>query len=399
MKKGYSKIAVLAIVLGLAGGCSLWEPSLTKKMSVSDPVERTYAIPPKTIMVDGLNIKYMEAGEGPWVVMIHGGVIPMNSIKSFLVNPLTDASSVVIGYMPLAQSVLHAGALTVSDTWNYNIQTLASEFHVVALDLPGFGGSDKPDIDYSLDDFIIYLDAFMAAKGIDKAMLVGHGLGGEIAITYTLEHPEKVEKLVLVDSFGAYGLGARWPFWIRSPLNLPRFAMKYWQNEKRSKARFYLPLMRRISGSWEKPAKSAVTMTVSQQVKYDHENRARKLILSREGNSGKFVDYLAEYKAAYVTTEDFRNEVQTTHLALMETRRKHPGRRLGEIQAPVLIIRGQFDPIVKQEQTDYMQVMLPRSQTIEYESSSHYPMIEESDRFNYDVGLFLSGKVLKEAAE
>jgi pimeloyl-ACP methyl ester carboxylesterase len=393
MKRTVFTAGVMVLTVAL-GGCSLIEPALTGRMSVTDPVERSYALQPRTIMVEEVSMNYMEAGEGPHVILLHGGVVPMSMINSFFANPFLDAPSIIIGYVPLAQSVMHSGAVTTADTWNQNIEALATGFHVVAPDLPGFGGSDKPDINYDLMDFVIYLDAFMRAKGIDKAMIVGHGLGGEIAIAYALEHPEKAEKLVLVDSFGAYGASAKRPFLKKSPLNLPRVIIKPWQDEKAAKTRFWLTLMRKIYGGWELPAKGAVNMTVSPDVKNDTKNKSKKLILRKEGASEEFIQYLAEYKTSHITTKEARKEIKAAHLALMETRRKDLGPRLSEIEVPVLIIRGAFDPIVDERQASYMEDMCVMSQFIEYEGSSHYPMLEEAERFNRDVYHFLSGSRL-----
>jgi pimeloyl-ACP methyl ester carboxylesterase len=375
----------------LAGGCSIWEPSLTSRMKVSDPVARPYVLEPKSIMVDDVNMSYMEAGQGPTVVLLHGGIIPMSITSSLAVSPWADLASVVLGYVPLCQSTLHAGAVSTADTWNYNFRELAAQFHVIAPDLPGFGASDKPPIDYSMDQFVTYLDSFLAAKKIDKAMLVGHGFGGELAIAYTLAHPEKVDRLVLVDSFGGYGLGQKHSRFKKSPLNLPHFVMKYWQKEKASKVRFYMPLLRRASGDWEKPVKGAVGMALSQKVANDTNNKAKKLVLSREGDSGRFLDAQAEYKSAYITTEEARKEITATHLALMETRRKDLAQKLPEIKVPVLLIGGLYDPIVKVEDVQYMADKLPHAQVIVYQNSSHYPMVEEAARFNKDVTFFLSG--------
>ncbi len=392
MKKGIGLAVALTLGMAFLAGCSLWEPALTKHMSVSAPVSRTYALETKTVMAGDVNIAYMEAGQGPWVVLLHGGIIPLSPQASLAVDPWFDVPSVLLGYLPLAQSVMHSGAISTADSWNNNITALATSFHVVAPDLPGFGASDKPDTDYTLDEFVTYLDAFMAAKGIGKASLVGHGFGGELAIAYTLAHPEKVDRLVLVDSFGDYGLGNKHPHLKHSPLNLPRFIMKYWQKEKASKVRFYLPLMRRIYGSWEAPVKGAVNMTVCQKVANDSNNKARRIILPGEGGSGKFIESVADYKAAYITTEEARKEIQATHLALLDTRRKDLAAELPKIQVPVLLIGGLYDPIVPPGDVKYMADKLARAQTVIYEKSAHYPMVEEPERFNRDVYYFLTGK-------
>jgi pimeloyl-ACP methyl ester carboxylesterase len=69
---------------------------------------------------------------------------------------------------------------------------------VYALDLKGFGESDIPKSGYQMTDFVDMLHDFFDALGITKAVLVGHSMGGTIAMLFTLDYPERVAKLVLV---------------------------------------------------------------------------------------------------------------------------------------------------------------------------------------------------------
>lgn len=86
--------------------------------------------------------------------------------------------------------------------WEPALDSLAQNFRVIAPDLPGFGLSDKPDIDYSADFFIRVLHGFLAAVDATPATLVGNSFGGELAILYTLQHPKDVNALILVSSGG-----------------------------------------------------------------------------------------------------------------------------------------------------------------------------------------------------
>ncbi len=88
-------------------------------------------------------------------------------------------------------------------TWRFNIEELGKEFPVYALDLPGFGYSDKPeDFQYDLDGYADFIVKFMDAMKIRRAILVGNSMGGGIAMKTALNHPERVAKLVLIDSIG-----------------------------------------------------------------------------------------------------------------------------------------------------------------------------------------------------
>ncbi|MBK8151415.1 MAG: alpha/beta fold hydrolase [Acidobacteria bacterium] len=74
-------------------------------------------------------------------------------------------------------------------------------FHVVALDLIGFGYSEKPAwFDYSIQSQARMISRFMDRLGIGTATLVGSSYGGAVVLTVALDYPERVEKLVLVDA-------------------------------------------------------------------------------------------------------------------------------------------------------------------------------------------------------
>lgn len=89
------------------------------------------------------------------------------------------------------------------EAWLSNIEALASEHRVYALDVIGYGKTDKPSgASYGLDAVAQFVSDFMDAVGIERAHVVGHSLGGALATRLALKHPEKVNKLVLVDAVG-----------------------------------------------------------------------------------------------------------------------------------------------------------------------------------------------------
>jgi pimeloyl-ACP methyl ester carboxylesterase len=69
------------------------------------------------------------------------------------------------------------------------------------IDLPGHGQSDKPDISYTQETFARGVDAVLRDAGVDRAILVGHSMGGPVSLTYLRMFPDKVKAIVLVDSF------------------------------------------------------------------------------------------------------------------------------------------------------------------------------------------------------
>ena len=110
-------------------------------------------------------VNYVQAGDGPVLLLIHG----------------------------------IAGTL---ENWQAVIETLARQYTVVAPDLPGHGGSAPSAGDYSLGALATGLRDLLIALGHERATLVGHSLGGGIAMQFTYQFPEMAERLVLVSSGG-----------------------------------------------------------------------------------------------------------------------------------------------------------------------------------------------------
>jgi pimeloyl-ACP methyl ester carboxylesterase len=120
----------------------------------------------RDVTARGIRMRVVEAGQGPPVVLIH----------DFFVNHLEFES--VLG--PLSQ-----------------------RFRVLVPDLPGFGESEKPSparYAYGIESFAEAIVDMIAGLELGRVSLVGHSLGGAAAITLAAEHPELVEKLVLVNA-------------------------------------------------------------------------------------------------------------------------------------------------------------------------------------------------------
>jgi pimeloyl-ACP methyl ester carboxylesterase len=87
-------------------------------------------------------------------------------------------------------------------TWGAVAAELCSEYCVIAPDLPGYGESEKPApgrFAYDIDAFTNAIADLYAALSLGRATVVGHGLGGAVALTLAARHPELVDKLVVVD--------------------------------------------------------------------------------------------------------------------------------------------------------------------------------------------------------
>ncbi|MFX0075476.1 MAG: alpha/beta fold hydrolase, partial [Candidatus Hermodarchaeota archaeon] len=90
------------------------------------------------------------------------------------------------------------GWLGSSLEWIYQFNYFNSRRHILILDLPGFGKSDKPIANYSIDFFSKLVIAFLKHLGYREAILIGHSLGGLIAQNITIQNPTLVKKLILI---------------------------------------------------------------------------------------------------------------------------------------------------------------------------------------------------------
>jgi pimeloyl-ACP methyl ester carboxylesterase len=131
----------------------------------NEDVEPAEAVRPGLVLrLDGLGIHYVDEGQGPAVVLIHGLGGSLNNFR-------------------------------------YNIPALSEQFRVVALDLKGFGYSDRPpDADYSQTAQAQLVAEFMGRLGVGPAAVLGHSLGGAIALRLAALFPRRVTRLVLVAS-------------------------------------------------------------------------------------------------------------------------------------------------------------------------------------------------------
>ena len=85
------------------------------------------------------------------------------------------------------------------DFWRDSIPDLAKRSRVIAIDLPGHGQSDKPEITYSMDLFARAVEAVLRDAKVDRAVLVGHSMGTPIARQFYRKYPQKTLGIVIVD--------------------------------------------------------------------------------------------------------------------------------------------------------------------------------------------------------
>lgn len=83
--------------------------------------------------------------------------------------------------------------------WRTQVPAFESKTRVIAIDLPGHGRSDKPQVDYTMDLFARAIDAVLRDAKVERATLVGHSMGVPVVRQFYRKHPEKTRALVLVD--------------------------------------------------------------------------------------------------------------------------------------------------------------------------------------------------------
>ena len=135
---------------------------------------------------ESVDIRYLTAGEGDPVILLHGIGL--------------DAASV---------------------SWKHTLPALAEDHHVIAPDFPGHGESDGAE-EYTMASYLAVLDGLLDALAIERASLVGISMGGAVALGHALDHGEQVERLVLADSYGL-GRDAPWRPGGAALLNTPGF--------------------------------------------------------------------------------------------------------------------------------------------------------------------------------
>jgi pimeloyl-ACP methyl ester carboxylesterase len=116
-------------------------------------------------VVHGYRRAFVDVGEGPALLLIHG---------------IGDSS----------------------DTWRHVIPELSRNYRVIAPDLLGHGRSDKPRGDYSVAAYANAMRDLLSVLDIERATVVGHSLGGGVAMQFGYQYPERCERLVLVSTGG-----------------------------------------------------------------------------------------------------------------------------------------------------------------------------------------------------
>ena len=94
------------------------------------------------------------------------------------------------------------GLSSNSDAWSKNIADLKNDYTCIALDLPGYGKSSKPDADYTASYFADIVHQFIKKLALKNIVLIGHSMGGQASVKLATTYPSDIEKLILVAPAG-----------------------------------------------------------------------------------------------------------------------------------------------------------------------------------------------------
>lgn len=271
-----------------------------------DAIER---IPIKTVLVQGQRIAYLDLGAGPPVILIHG----------------------------------FGGSMW---QWEYQQQSLAQHVRVLTLDLPGSGLSDKPDIEYLPDQMLDFLTGFMDALQLPKATLIGNSMGAGLAIGMALNHPNRVDKLVLIG-----GLPAR----VMDHLASPSF-----RRAMETRAPSWLVSF----GNWL--FGRFATESVLKEIVYDH-TLLTPAVIDRSNHNRRRPGIIKPIMAVRQA------------LPLWE---RNFAPRLATIAHPTLIVWGEQDRVFPLAVGEALHQTIPRSQFVLIPHAGHLPQWERPDLVN-----------------
>lgn len=266
--------------------------------------------------LDGLDLHYTSAGHGPATLLIHG-------LGGF------------------------------AESWRETVAALEPYTRVIAFDLPGFGQSGKPRRAYTLGFFARVVEGLLEGLEVERVRLVGHSLGGGVALAFALAHPERVERLAL--------LGAAVPGFPLRPS--PLYRMMVWPGIGELLSRFVTPAI----------CASALR---------------RCLVIPRPDE----VAFLVEHQYAVRTTPEGRAAYLATLRGVkadFTTRAQAYRADLAGWDRPTLVIHGCQDPVVPLRHAEAAARGIRRAEARWLDRCGHFPQIEHGAAVNGWLGEFL----------
>lgn len=234
---------------------------------------------------------------------------------------------------PAAPPLIYLHGTNLGNLWLDYHRTLAQHFHLFAPDIPGFGLTERPDWMRDMSDYILYLRDLMDTLSLEKPLLVGHSLGGWMAVEVAVWFPERVGKLVLSNAAGI-----------------------------------------RVKGS---PIGNLLAMNGQEVLAacFDDLSAAAPLLPSEVN-----IDYLMTY---------YRERTTLAALAWNPNYDPRLERRLERVTCPTLIIWGEHDRLIPPIYGETYYTLISGSKLVMLQGTGHMPMFEQHEAWSKQIADFL----------
>ena len=276
-----------------------------------------YLQPVRYAEIDGSRICYIDEGQGPALLMVHG-----------------------LG-----------GSLS---NWAPTIEHFKRSHRVIALDLPGFGKSVGGCCDCTVEGFAGAIRGLLANLGIDKVSIAGNSLGGLITLHLTLDHPDLVENVILVDTAGTHSF----PELLKAGI-------------------------RRLPARW---VKRIMLFMVSYIVRCRFAYRAAGIY-----NLNEYTKVVLDEAIGTAGRPDLEQYLEVYYRSAVTALSTRFDDRLGEIARPVLIVWGQNDIGVPLKVGQRINRLIKGSFLVALQKAAHVPQLDQPEAFNAAVERFLAG--------
>lgn len=243
--------------------------------------------------------------------------------------------------------LLH-GWLNSWEVWRSTITMLGRDYRLYALDFLGFGDSGDQAQEFSVGNFVLMVDQFMDRMGILKAPLIGHSMGGTVALSAALRHPEKIVKVAVVGS----------------PIQGTSLS----------------PLLKLAANrTWIGLGKKAPPLYSAFQAGFRPFLRGYAHFMAKDGAT---LGRMLSGDVAKLTIAPFIESITTLREADLRP-------QVGDLHMPVLGVYGAKDIIVDPKQAQVLKQHAPSSEIAWFEASGHFPMMDEPERFHETIKSFL----------
>ncbi len=233
-------------------------------------------------------------------------------------------------------------------------------------DLPGFGRSEKPRASYGIPYFTRFVDSYMESSDLRNVAVVAASLGGRVALELALEYPDRVGRLVLVNSLGLGRPSVRMTYGL---ITLPRVGETVMRAAGSALKWAPPPIIRKVAGRYV-GASSDLERTMDDQ----YLEHLRELYAAQ----GYHDAYLATLRSLVNPRSLFGAEYDVT-------------KRLPSIKVPVHLIWGADDPLFPVAHATRAHAAIPDCRLTVIEGAGHTPQAERPEEFNRALLSFLDG--------